>query len=151
MDDEPLEGSAFDQQSSIAAKVDALAVRARGGDAEARDRLYELLAPRIRRFTNRWRGRHLPDGYDMDDLHQEAYLAFAALLQEWCHDRSFYPYFLKVFPRRLRRTVWQLSRCWRKVEVAYVDHHELVEMLDSMPSSSSSDEGEEGDLEAEEL
>lgn len=135
----PLEGGTFDQASSTGARVDYLAVRVREGDSEARDELYELIAPRINRFAEHWRGSRLPAGYDMDDLHQEAYLAFGSLVREWRQDKAFYPYFLTVFPKRLHRLIWQLSAPWRHAQVDYVDHHKLVQIADAVPHDEGID------------
>lgn len=91
-----------------------LAHAARAGDRGARDALYAALGPKIDAMLGRCRGRAWSsagprrDGapWELDDLAQEAYLAFVDLLAAWPGDGPIGPYLLAHLPWRIR-TAWR--------------------------------------------
>lgn len=81
----------------------------------ARDLLLTQLALKVARFCARYRHRDLSP-WDIDDVHQEAYLAFVEVLDDWqplvSQDgpAGFGYYFLRVFPLRLAGRLRDLRR-----------------------------------------
>ncbi len=84
-------------------------------DLASRDRLLAMLAWKIARFCARYRRRTI-DPWEVDDVHQEAFLAFVDVLESWSplisHDgpAGFGYYFLRVFPLRLADRVRAMLR-----------------------------------------
>ena len=90
------------------------AVAARAGDPVARDALYEALAQPIAVCVARYRRRASRAGvWDLDDVRQEAYLAFVETLEEWSGQPPFFGFFAIRFPRRLADAVQRLDRRMR--------------------------------------
>ena len=103
-----------------------LARAAQAGDGQARNALWDALAPAIDRLigsarrraqysadTGPWR-----DGspWDAEDLAQEAFPIFADLLAAWTSDRPVAPYLLGHFPWRLR-SAWRVITALRRAEI----------------------------------
>lgn len=93
----------FELTPAIDARLNALA-RAGRADPAARNALHALLAGKIARFLAPWRGRRTALG-DFEDLSQESFLVFAALVADWSGEGSFARYFLGFFPWRLRHAI----------------------------------------------
>jgi len=87
------------------ADLSARAIRAKS-DPNERDALFQMLAWKISRFCARYRRWQL-DPWEFDDVRQEAYLTFVAVLHGWQQSSSVNPpagfgfYFMRVFPLRL--------------------------------------------------
>lgn len=87
-------------------------------DPAARDALFRSLAFKINRFSSRFRRWNLRP-WGIDDVHQEAYLAFVDVLGSWRPLPSadgpagFGFYFMRVFPLRLTDRVRRLVRTKR--------------------------------------
>lgn len=77
-----------------------------GGDPAARDALFGLLAFKVNRFCSRFRRWNLRP-WEIDDVRQEAYLAFVDVLNGWRPipgsdaPAGFGFYFMRVYPLRL--------------------------------------------------
>jgi RNA polymerase sigma factor (sigma-70 family) len=83
-----------------------VASEAQPGDTAARNALYAACAPKIARFVRRYRfvtGHRA--GIDLDDVAQEAFVAFADLVEHWPGGDSFCAYFLGHFPWELKNRV----------------------------------------------
>lgn len=84
---------------------------AKGGDVAARNALYATFAAKIDRFCRRIRAPYCPPGchgvWEDDDVAQEAFLVFTALIDEWPEQVPFVRYFLGTFPWRLRDAVYR--------------------------------------------
>lgn len=86
-----------------------LARAARAGDRAARDALWLALGPKIDRFVagcqrRTWDGdgpRRDGRPLDAEEIGQEAFPVFAAVLAAWPGDGPFGPFFLAMFPWRL--------------------------------------------------
>lgn len=84
-------------------------------DVVSRDHLLTMLSYKIARFCARYQRRNLAP-WSIDDVHQEAFLAFDDVLASWpplaSHDgpAGFGYYFLRVFPLRLAGRVRALFR-----------------------------------------
>jgi RNA polymerase sigma factor (sigma-70 family) len=102
------------------------AVAAATGDAEARDALYFALAWPVSRCIARHRRRaYAANGaWDLDDVGQEAYLAFVETIDEWSGEPPFLSYFAIRFPRRLADAVQRLDR--RLGPIKFTDVAELI-------------------------
>lgn len=91
--------------------VAPVARAAKRGDATARDALYDAFAAKIDRFCRGIHAPFCPPGchtvWEADDVRQEAYLVFVALIHEWPEQVPFVRYFLSTFPWRLRDAVYR--------------------------------------------
>jgi RNA polymerase sigma factor (sigma-70 family) len=96
---------------ALEATIAPAAHAAKHGDAAARDALYATFAAKIDRFCRRIHAPYCPPGchtvWEADDVAQEAYLVFVALLAEWPEHVPFVRYFLSTFPWRLRDAVYR--------------------------------------------
>jgi RNA polymerase sigma factor (sigma-70 family) len=105
----------------------AAALAAHAGDRDARDALYQAFAPKLDRFTRRYRrgrwGKIAGRAWDQADIEQEAYLIFVNLLVTWSGNGSFSRYLFGHFTWRLATAVRRLQgggpaapvrldRCW---------------------------------------
>ena len=87
------------------------ALVARGGDVAARNGLYLALAEPIAVQVARFRRRAASaTAWDLDDVGQEAFFAFVAVLEEWHEGEPFFACFRARFPLRLRDAVRRLDR-----------------------------------------
>jgi RNA polymerase sigma factor (sigma-70 family) len=87
------------------------ALAARSGDVEWRNALYLALADPIAAYVARfWRRAMTGGAWDLDDVAQEGFLAFVAVLEEWRGDEPFLACFRARFPLRLRDAVRRLDR-----------------------------------------
>ncbi|HEY7030815.1 MAG TPA: sigma-70 family RNA polymerase sigma factor [Thermomicrobiales bacterium] len=90
-----------------------VAWEARTGDPAARNALYAACEPKIARFVRRYRtattGTDRCPAFDLEDLHQEAFLIFAGLIDDWPGGNSFCAYFLGHFPWALKNAVRRLA------------------------------------------
>lgn len=88
-----------------------LAMAAKGGDEGARNLLYAVFEPKVARFVRRIRAPYAPPGssaaWDAEDVRQEAFLVFAALVADWPPEIPFARYFLSHYPWRLRDAVYR--------------------------------------------
>lgn len=88
-----------------------IAVRAKEGDWAARDALYTAFEPKLMRFARRIRAPWAPAGavglWEGDDVAQEAWLIFAAVIANWSPEIPFGRYVLANFPWRLRDAVYR--------------------------------------------
>lgn len=99
------------------ALLTGIARRARQGDMAARDLLWLAFAPKLEPSIRRcerlaWRmGWARRDGrpWELDDLRQDAWLVFAALVANWRGDGSFVPYVMAHFSWRLRNAMRRLG------------------------------------------
>ncbi len=98
-----------DPTPDVARVLTALAVSARAGDRDALATLSTSLEPKISRFVCRYRGWERAS-WDADDVSQEAYLALAALVEQWSGDGPFLPYFFACYRFRLADAVRRLAR-----------------------------------------
>src|SRR5688572_18555534 len=80
----------------------AHAVAAGAVDAGARDPRYDARAGRSAGCVARYRRRAWSAGvWDLDDVRQEAYLAFIETIREWSGQPPFFGFFAIRYPRRL--------------------------------------------------
>lgn len=93
------------------------AVAAKRGDIASRDALFRAVEPRVNRAVRRCAIlMHCRPGgiVEPDDLAQEAFLVFLAVLVHWPERGSFVAYFLAAFPHELRhaarRLTWSRTR-----------------------------------------
>lgn len=88
-------------------------------DPAARDDLFRLLAFKINRFCSRFRRWNLRP-WEIDDVRQEAYLAFVDVVNGWRPipvgdaPAGFCFYFLRVYPMRLTDRVRRIVRTRRE-------------------------------------
>jgi len=117
-------------------RLTALAHAARGGDRDARDALFAAFGPKLDRMLGRCRGLAWSaagprrDGvpWELDDLRQEAYLAFVELLAAWPGDGSVGPYLLAHLPWRLR-TAWKRLAAPRRCETRLAASEPALDLL----------------------
>jgi DNA-directed RNA polymerase specialized sigma24 family protein len=104
----------FNTSSELDARLSALALRARTDDSASFE-LLGLLAWKIERFLRRFRAWDLAP-FDLDDVAQEAYLAYLDTLRRWRpryvagRAAGYLYYFLSVFPHWVANRV----RRWRR-------------------------------------
>ena len=107
----PLIGIDDDLGAALERSLQPVAVRARAGDRAARDALYAAFQPKMTRFVRRIRAPFAPDGctglWERADVEQEAYLAFAGVVESWSPEIPFGRYMLAHFPWRLRDAVYR--------------------------------------------
>lgn len=105
----PLIGLDDDITLSLEQALHPVAVRAQDGDRAARDALYTAFEPKLMRFARRIRVPFAPGGakglWDRDDVVQETYLVFTAVVGNWPPAIPFGRYLLAHFPWRLRDAV----------------------------------------------
>jgi RNA polymerase sigma factor (sigma-70 family) len=86
------------------------ALSAKAGDRAARDGLFATFRPAMARFFGRYAGRARESAaWDLEDLHQEAFLVFVEVLAAWPGTGDFIAYFYAVFPKRLATAVRRLD------------------------------------------
>lgn len=99
------------------ALLTTLAQRARLGDDVSRDLLWRAFAARLEpalltvgRMTwhTSWARRN-GRPWELDDLHQEAWLVFVELVLRWDGEGSFVPYLTAYFPWRLRNAMRRIA------------------------------------------
>lgn len=117
----------FDLTPTIEAHLDALA-RAGRHDPAARNELHRLLSGKIERFLAPWRGRDTALG-EFADLRQEAFLVFAALVNDWPGSGSFARYFFGFFGWRLRHAVEAHARRWPADKLLIIPEGSLIDAL----------------------
>lgn len=95
----------------------AAASAAKRGDLASRDALFGAVEPRVSRVVRRCAAlMHCRRGgvVEPDDIAQEAFLVFLAVLDRWPERGSFVAYFLAAFPHELRhaarRLTWSRTR-----------------------------------------
>jgi len=107
----PLIGIDDDLDAVLERTLQPVAVRALTGDWAARDALYAAFQPKLARFIRRIRVPFAPDGctglWERADVEQEAYLAFAGVVESWPPEIPFGRYVLAHFPWRLRDAVYR--------------------------------------------
>lgn len=105
----PLIGADAEVTPALERVLAPIARRARGGDREARDALYRAFEPKLRRTARRIRVPYARRAdtpvWERDDVHQEGFLVFAALVDAWEPGIPFGRYVLANFPWRLRDAV----------------------------------------------
>ena len=83
---------------------------AKAGDRAARNSLFATFRPVMTRFFGRFAARaHESAAWDLEDLHQEAFLVFIEVLDAWPGTGDFVAYFYAVFPKRLATAVRRLE------------------------------------------
>ena len=84
-----------------------LVLAAQAGDAGARNAVYHLLEPKLRRWVERewWLIRRRAPLIEMGDIADEAFLVLADLIAGWPGEGGFGAYVMRVFPWRLRAAV----------------------------------------------
>lgn len=114
------------------AQISALAARYRSGDLSALEPLYNRLAPAIGGALGRYRSSALPPALSARDVEQQSWVALAEIARRWRPGGSFLGYFLRTFPREIRRYVLRASshRRTRAVELLSVPHDEVIRKLD---------------------
>jgi RNA polymerase sigma factor (sigma-70 family) len=108
------------------ARLTTLAKRARQGDDAARELLWRAFAARLEPVILRcgrmaWQAnwpRRNDRPWDLDDLRQEAWLAFADLAEQWDGEGSFVPFVTAYFPWRLRNAMRTMAPTRRTVALA---------------------------------
>jgi RNA polymerase sigma factor (sigma-70 family) len=86
------------------------ALSAKAGDRAARNSLFAAFRPAMARFFGRFAGRARESAaWDLEDLHQEAFLVFVEVLDAWPGTGDFVAYFYAVFPKRLATAVRRLE------------------------------------------
>lgn len=121
----------FEITEELKARVNSLATRAAGGNAEAMGEIHNAFSFKIARFVRRYHPSPLPDGYDMEDLLQEAFVVFAELIGDW-DGGDFCAFFFGVFPWRLRRHFCKLARAWRRDWIVYLDGEQMDLLLSGL-------------------
>jgi DNA-directed RNA polymerase specialized sigma24 family protein len=105
----PLLGLDDDITPAIEALLAPVAIRAQEGDWAARNALYAAFEPKLNRFVRRVRVPYAPGDargiWDREDVAQEGFLVFAALVDAWPADIPFGRYVLANFPWRLRDAI----------------------------------------------
>jgi RNA polymerase sigma factor (sigma-70 family) len=127
----------FAESDENLATIETLAGRAREGDREAAANLYFALVAKINRFARRYGARVLEEGYELEDLYQEAYVVFAEFLPDWNGD-CFFRFFLGVFPFRLRRHFTKITGNHRRAQVVYLTTEELESALNRLVETDTS-------------
>jgi RNA polymerase sigma factor (sigma-70 family) len=127
----------FTESDENMAAIANLAGRARKGDREAAEGLYFALLLKINRFARRYGSRVMQEGYEVEDLYQEAYIVFDGFLRDWSGE-EFYRYFLGVFPFRLRRHFTKITGNGRRAQVVYLTTEELESALHRLVETDSS-------------
>ncbi len=92
------------------------AYAAKRGDLASRDALFSAVEPRVCRVVRRCAVlMHCRRGgvVEPDDIAQEAFLVFLAVLDRWPERGSFVAYFLAAFPHELRHAARRLT--WTRV------------------------------------
>lgn len=105
----PIISASEDFTPGLERMLNAVAVRAQAGDWTARDALYQAFSVKLRRIC---RSVPVPPSdtettgtWDEDDVCQEGWLVFAAIIERWNAEGSFARYLLAQFPWRLRDAV----------------------------------------------
>lgn len=95
----------------VEGRLMALVLAAQAGDAGARNAVYHLLEPKLRRWVERewWLIRRRAPLIEMGDIAGEAFLVLADLIAGWPGDGGFGSYVMRVFPWRLREAVRALA------------------------------------------
>ena len=111
--------------------------RFRGGDPDALATLYAELEPAIRAVLRRYRVLSLPSSIGAEDLRQQTWIILSELALRWQPRGSFIGYFLRSFPRELRRYVVR-ARLDRgsSIQVMSLPHPDLVDLADRSPGGS---------------
>ena len=86
------------------------AILAKAGETRVRDALYALFRPTMAKFVRRYASWAAEGGaWDLDDVWQETFLAFAGVVRAWPGAGDFVAYYYAVFPRRLAAAVRRLD------------------------------------------
>ena len=89
--------------------LNTVAIRAQGGDWTARDALFQSFSVKLRRICYTipvpYNDLDMTGTWDNDDVWQEGWLVFAAIVERWDAEGSFSRYLLAQFPWRLRDAV----------------------------------------------
>lgn len=105
----PVIGVDDDLDAALERHLRPVALRAQAGDRAARDALYLAFEPKLLRSAWRIRTPWAPHGchaiWERDDVTQEAFVVFAALVASWPPQLPFGRYLLANFPWRLRDAV----------------------------------------------
>jgi RNA polymerase sigma factor (sigma-70 family) len=92
---------------------------AKRGDLASRDALFRAVEPRVSRVVRRCAAlMHCRRGgvVEPDDIAQEAFLVFLAVLDRWPERGSFVAYFMATFPHELRHVARRLT--WTRIREA---------------------------------
>ncbi|MEJ7839625.1 MAG: sigma-70 family RNA polymerase sigma factor [Thermomicrobiales bacterium] len=107
----PIIGANDELLPALEDRLHPIAVRARNGDRIARNALYAAFEPKIVRISRRL---SIPRAFgtdvgiwDRDDVYQEAFIAFAELIDSWTVTIPFGRYVLAQIPWRLRDAVYR--------------------------------------------
>ena len=107
----PLIGVNDDVLPAFERTLHPIAVRAQDGDWAARDALYAAFEAKLMRIARRIKPPFAPTGsqglWEFDDVTQEAWLVFAAVIASWSPEIPFGRYVLAHFPWRLRDAVYR--------------------------------------------
>lgn len=101
----PLIGEDDELSPALERVLRPIVIRAQAGDWTARDALYRAFEAKLRRICHRIPLVHTNGVWDIDDIQQEGWLAFAALVERWPADCDFGAYLLAYFPWRLRDAI----------------------------------------------
>ncbi len=105
----PIIGANDDFTPGLERKLNAVAVRAQSGDWTARDALHQALSVKLRRMCYKvpvpYNDLEITGIWDNDDVWQEGWLVFAAIVERWDAEGSFSRYLLAQFPWRLRDAI----------------------------------------------
>lgn len=110
------------------------ALSAKAGDRSARNTLFAAFRPAMTRFFARYAGRARESAaWDLEDLHQEAFLVFVEVLDAWPGSGNFVAYFYAVFPKRLATAVRRLdgSQPWIRYGVSAEETEDPAQRLES--------------------
>ncbi len=123
-------------------RISLLALRYRRGERDALGALYAELEGLIHAFLRPHR-QSLPPGLEVEDLHQQAYVALAEAALEWKPERrdNFMPYFLSSFPWRIHRYLRSQtpSRRTTRFQLRSLPHDALMEQVAQTPGNDGRD------------
>jgi RNA polymerase sigma factor (sigma-70 family) len=123
---------ALDASRDAESQISALAARYRAGDSSALEPLYQRLTPAIAAVLARYRSPTLSTALTARDLEQQSWVILAEIARRWRPGGSFLAYFLRSFPREMRRYVQRASssRRTRSVELRTIPHDDVILALD---------------------
>ncbi len=98
-----------DLDRAVEERLSDLVLAAQTGGAAARNEIYTLLRVKIGRWVERewWAIRDRTATVEPGDIHGEAFVVLADLIEQWPGEGGFGAYVMRVFPWRLRAAVRQ--------------------------------------------
>jgi RNA polymerase sigma factor (sigma-70 family) len=127
----PIIGANDELLPALEERLKPIAIRAKEGDRIARNALYAAFEPKIVRMSRRMSVPQASDTmvgvWDRDDVLQEAFIAFAELIETWQVSIPFGRYILANLPWRLRDAVYRgigkrtVPPRTRAVPISYAD------------------------------